>query len=658
MSRLFIFPIILITSFILSTGCADVAKKANSMAASVKSSLPESLSKSHEEEKAPPQQVLYNETFDSHNGWEEEKSHNYLAKIAGGAYNFQMAGNVGRFEQYYPVYINEKYDYTIETQVKRFFGEDSKAFGMKFGIKYKGAYKDYYSFHISSDGSFWIGKAVNSKTAETLKDWTPSPAIIKGRFKTNKLKVAKLGSRTYFYINGTEVHKEWALPLPGNGVGLIAYGPNILKFNYLKVTGVPDTEKPKTAPNYPNYKSVELCKGKADTLGFINCSPYTFFDVRTNLVWTKRPLLSILHDTLPSTTTKGGMNRAEADRWLRHLNDMNYGGMTDWNYPDPWMYKSLKMDDNKNIAKKCTDPRNRTYYLPKQMECMNYVDDLFIKDPVKQYDFRRARIEDLDSNGYTRGLYAVRPGDLSFSAIFHYEKKPLPKAQEDIFEKALTATKAGLRKEGAALFQKALMMNPSAMFEHQAWYRMFSVRMDYHYISEVFTANYDQYGNRIKFWIDYGHYANFAAQPGMLKLASIRIKERIPNLQSQEKIKAAERAATIFDALAEAHAGNFQGAYSILLMAAPHDDYLLVRYINTFGDALKKDMNKLATVMGLPKNYFYGSYGKADMKPIQNPETGTNIGVPAPEAVKPAPSGNTGTKPKPAPKPSGATILE
>ncbi|MAD97744.1 MAG: hypothetical protein CMB99_10500 [Flavobacteriaceae bacterium] len=68
--------------------------------------------------------------------------------------------------------------------------------------------RNHYKFLITDrDGQYAIYRVSNGK-ATAIKKWGGAPAIHK-KFSWNELSVQKRGSRTYFYINGEEVHNAY-----------------------------------------------------------------------------------------------------------------------------------------------------------------------------------------------------------------------------------------------------------------------------------------------------------------------------------------------------------------------------------------------------------------------------------------------------------------
>ena len=97
-------------------------------------------------------------------------------------------------------------------------GPDDNAYGLI--IRHQDD-RNFYRFEISSDGYFAVQAPKGALGWEYLVEWTPSPAIKKGR-ETNHLKVVCQGNTMTFYANDVELTRVEDDRYAQGDIGLIA----------------------------------------------------------------------------------------------------------------------------------------------------------------------------------------------------------------------------------------------------------------------------------------------------------------------------------------------------------------------------------------------------------------------------------------------------
>jgi len=86
---------------------------------------------------------------------------------------------------------------------------ETDSYGIIFRVPKNSDYNRGYLFGVTCDGRYnlrmWDGFSGESGKSVTLKYFTPSSAILKGKNQTNRLGVMTVGDRIILYINGVQV---------------------------------------------------------------------------------------------------------------------------------------------------------------------------------------------------------------------------------------------------------------------------------------------------------------------------------------------------------------------------------------------------------------------------------------------------------------------
>lgn len=106
-----------------------------------------------------------------------------------------------------------------------------EAFGLFLGGKdLQGAGEKYTYFLIRGDGTFKVKRRAGASATDLTRDWTPNPAIVKGRKDgsvANVLSVAVARDKVSFRVNGTEVYSAPAASVDTDGIAGLRINHNL-----------------------------------------------------------------------------------------------------------------------------------------------------------------------------------------------------------------------------------------------------------------------------------------------------------------------------------------------------------------------------------------------------------------------------------------------
>ena len=109
-------------------------------------------------------------------------------------------------------------DFALEVDAHLVGGSASDEFGVL--VRYQDATDDFYTFVISSDGTFRIQSYVDDAWADLVK-WTKSTAIL-GDEKVNRLRIVCQGDEMRFFANGILLAQVKDATLGAGNIGLLA----------------------------------------------------------------------------------------------------------------------------------------------------------------------------------------------------------------------------------------------------------------------------------------------------------------------------------------------------------------------------------------------------------------------------------------------------
>ena len=132
-------------------------------------------------------------------------------------------------EKSIPIELNPKYNFSIQTAIRRVSGDGS------YGMVYGGEGKSRNLFVLSSSGSFMIVKSDKQNTVN-LKAWTKSDAIKQNDGAINVLKIEKENDKLRFYINNHKVHTMNYQAFFGRNIGYRVQRKQEIEVDYLKIS--------------------------------------------------------------------------------------------------------------------------------------------------------------------------------------------------------------------------------------------------------------------------------------------------------------------------------------------------------------------------------------------------------------------------------------
>lgn len=159
-----------------------------------------------------PDRVLYASAFDGYlDEWET-----YLgrleAQIAAGVLRIRVDDtDAGAYSAAYPYFA----DFDLRVTARAVDGPLNNGYGVIFRLHDR---RNYYTFLVSSDGYYQVGRVLNGQFRE-LSTWIPSPLVRQGIGEANALRVVARGDRMRFYVNDQRV----ALCIPNNPAAQSTY---------------------------------------------------------------------------------------------------------------------------------------------------------------------------------------------------------------------------------------------------------------------------------------------------------------------------------------------------------------------------------------------------------------------------------------------------
>ncbi len=179
------------------------------------------------------QQVIYNETYSSTNGWPEGNNTTRELIVKNGKYYFEHKRKDKNWNVRTPeLKINLNGDFELETSIERIsFDNANHAFGFMFGNKDD---KNTFHFYLSND-QYRVSDKRNDEYVN-YKGWKTSSAINTGTYATNKFKVKKVGRTISFYINDQFLESKDYNAFTGNRLGIYIFDKQKIAIDYIKAT--------------------------------------------------------------------------------------------------------------------------------------------------------------------------------------------------------------------------------------------------------------------------------------------------------------------------------------------------------------------------------------------------------------------------------------
>jgi len=160
-------------------------------------------------------EIIFTEEFNNNdNQWPIEDDEYAKTSIVNGTYIFEYKMDEGGYHAYYAVSIDTERDFEIEVTLYQISGHDDYGYGLIWDMVDD---SNYYSFEISDNGYYRVGKAVADEWIDVI-GWTESEYINTYGGK-NTLAIAKLGDTYMFFINENYVNLTDVQPLLGDYLG-------------------------------------------------------------------------------------------------------------------------------------------------------------------------------------------------------------------------------------------------------------------------------------------------------------------------------------------------------------------------------------------------------------------------------------------------------
>lgn len=184
--------------------------------------------------------VIFHDDFKNNDkGWLEEETSISKLKVNTNrrmyVLDFKYKDSKDAFTSWKEIEIDESKEYSISALLYKEKGVKNYGYGIIWGAK-----KDnFYSFLVSAQGLFCIGKVIDGKWNNITtgnKGWVKSGAVAKGRKAFNKLTMSKIGNKFHFEINGIKVATMDVMPFFGNNVGFNVNNKQKILVDWIKVS--------------------------------------------------------------------------------------------------------------------------------------------------------------------------------------------------------------------------------------------------------------------------------------------------------------------------------------------------------------------------------------------------------------------------------------
>lgn len=189
--------------------------------------------------KVDGEEVIFYDQFDNnYNEWADDMQEGADLYIRNGKYYFHHKRDKSTWMTNQSIDIDETRDYYIEAAIYKVSGEENYGHGLIWG---RLDWENYYAFNIANTGYFRVSKEEDDEWTN-IKGWTASSAVKKGERVTNVLKIAKVGDRMRFYVNGTFVFDTHYEPVFGNRIGFEIHKRQEIAIDYFKVAYTSDKQ--------------------------------------------------------------------------------------------------------------------------------------------------------------------------------------------------------------------------------------------------------------------------------------------------------------------------------------------------------------------------------------------------------------------------------
>jgi len=160
-------------------------------------------------------EIIFSEEFNNNdNQWPIEDNEYAKTSIVNGTFIFEYKMDESGYHAYYPIDIDTGRDFEIEITLYQISGHDDRGYGLIWDMVDD---SNYYSFEISDNGYYRVGKALAGEWIDVI-GWTESEFINTYGGK-NTLTIAKLADTYMFFINENYVNLTDVQPLWGEYLG-------------------------------------------------------------------------------------------------------------------------------------------------------------------------------------------------------------------------------------------------------------------------------------------------------------------------------------------------------------------------------------------------------------------------------------------------------
>ncbi len=167
-------------------------------------------------------------------GWRVADTADELLEFRNGYYFYSQYRTSGTFQTTQEIFVNQAYDFEVETSIIKREGDDNDAF---FGLTWAASdFNSYFNFAVNGFGMFTVYQ-VTDGVQTTFAPKTASTFLIQGEGRTNKLTLKKSGYLLEFYINDHLVFDMPGQTLPGDNIGCFITGYQEIALNNFTVEG-------------------------------------------------------------------------------------------------------------------------------------------------------------------------------------------------------------------------------------------------------------------------------------------------------------------------------------------------------------------------------------------------------------------------------------
>jgi len=178
--------------------------------------------------------ILNDEFINNSNAWQEGKTIDGSVDVHDkrGFYIIQHKRNYDAWTAWKELEINENRDFEIEASCYKDNGVKNYGYGILWG----GTDNNYYSFMITGNGYFCVGKVVDGVWVDITPDgWIKTNVVNEGNNKYNSLTTRKKGGSYEFEVNNTLVLKIKCGSFFGNKIGFNVNNKQRILVDWIRV---------------------------------------------------------------------------------------------------------------------------------------------------------------------------------------------------------------------------------------------------------------------------------------------------------------------------------------------------------------------------------------------------------------------------------------